>query len=228
MAWHAKDTGSYSPSSQEAIDNATEAARILINEYGWTQAACCGLFGNIDFEGVWNPWRYEGDRRKTRAQAQTTSDGYGLIGWTPARKYQFNDATTSGGVAWFPHYNQESYPGYGPNWLDQPGLPTDGAAQIRLIAEAMQASNPNIWIRRKPCTQHEFTQLLNPERAAYFWLWNAEYPASIGPGHDPTETESRRMGAARAWAERLDWNLPGNFPLIILLKRGADHSRGLL
>lgn len=228
MTWHAKRTGSYSPSSSEAYDNATEAARILINDFGWHEGACAGLFGNIDYEGVWNPWRWEGDNVKTRSQAQSTSMGYGLIGWTPARKYQFNNATTSGGVAWFPNYDQESYPGYGPNWDDVAGVATDGAAQIRLIGEAMARSNPNIWIQRKSCSQHRFITLDNPEQAAYYWLWNAEYPASIGPGHDPTATEHRRMTAARAWAERLDWNLPGCCPFIILMKKGHDHMRGLL
>ena len=174
MAWHAKQTGSYSPTSQEAYDNATEAARILINDFGWHKGACAGLFGNIDYEGVWNPWRWEGDDVKTISQAQTTSMGYGLIGWTPARKYQFNNATTSGGVAWFPNYDQESYPGYGPNWDDVAGLPTDCAAQIRLIGEAMARSNPNIWIRRKDCSQSRFIHLDNPDQAAYYWLWHAE------------------------------------------------------
>ena len=229
MTWHAKRTGSYSPTSQEAIDNATEAASILINQYGWTQAACCGLFGNIDFEGVWNPWRWEGDDVKTRSQAHSTSMGYGLIGWTPARKYQFNNATTSGGVAWFPNYDQESYPGYGPNWDDVAGLPTDGAAQIKLIGEAMARSNPNIWIRRKPCTQHQFIALTTIDDAAYYWLWNAEYPASIGPGHDSSATENRRIRAARAWADRLDWDIPASgCPLPLIFKKIADRSRGLL
>ena len=229
MTWHAKRTGSYSPTSQNAIDNATEAAAILINDFGWTQAACCGLFGNIDYEGVWNPWRWEGDNVKTRAQAQTTSSGYGLIGWTPARKYQFNNATTSGGTAWFPNYDQENYPGYGPNWDDQTGLATDGAAQIRLIGEAMARSNPNIWIRRKPCTQHQFIALTTIDDAAYYWLWNAEYPASIGPGHDPTATEDRRIRAARAWATRLNWDIPTRgFPLPLIFKKIADRSRGFL
>ena len=59
--------------------------------------------------------------------------------------------------------------------------------------------------------------------------WNAEYPASIGPGHDPTATEDRRIRAARAWATRLNWDIPTRgFPLPLIFKKIADHSRGFL
>ncbi|MBQ4233030.1 MAG: tape measure protein, partial [Lachnospiraceae bacterium] len=57
-------------------------------------ATFTGALGNMQYEVGLNPWRWQGDNILTRAQAQTsgTSNGYGLIGWTPARKYQFNNA----------------------------------------------------------------------------------------------------------------------------------------
>ena len=217
--WHAKQTGSYSPTSQEAYDNALLSMQIMMNEYGWTKAAACGVFGNIDYEGVWNPWRWEGDNVRTRAQAQSDTGythGYGLIGWTPAGKYQFNNFSLNG-VILFPNYNQESYPGYGPNWSDQAGLATDGAAQIKLICEAMARGSGNIWIQRKPCSASEFIRLTDPEDAAYYWLWNAEYPAQI------EQQEARRKAAALAWYERLPASAE-SFPLILLLAKAVHDS----
>ena len=193
--------------------------QIMMDNYGWTKAACCGVFGNIDYEGVWNPWRWEGDNVRTRAQAQSDTGythGYGLIGWTPAGKYQFNNFSLNG-VILFPNYNQESYPGYGPNWSDQAGLATDGAAQIKLICEAMARGSGNIWIQRKPCTTSEFIHLTDPEDAAYYWLWNAEYPAQI------EQQEARRKAAALAWYNRLP-ETANSFPLILLLAKAVHDS----
>lgn len=222
MTWHASKDRWYSPTSQEAIDNATEAAAILITEYGWTEAACAGMFGSIDFEGMWNPWSWQGTGSPehgalTRAQAQAehgTSHGYGLTGWTPSGKYQFNNFATSGGVVYFPGFNQESYPGYGPYFKNEENvaLASDGAAQIRLIAETMAANNPNIWVRRKPCTQSEYIALTDPKKAAYYWTWNAEYPSGL-PG-----SAKKRQKAAVAWMNRLSWEFT-NTPEIWLLAK---------
>lgn len=237
MTWHAKTAGAYSPDSTEAKDNATEAANVLINEFNWSQAACCGMFGNIDYEGQWNPWRWQSDTVLTQSQARNaTGDyarahGYGLIGWTPAKKYQFNNAQSDGGVTYFPNYDQESYPGYAPNWSDVSGLPSDGAAQIRLIATAMANGSPNIWLRRSGepynYSASEFMQMTDPELAAKTWLWRAERPSSIFDDRRP-RTEANRSRAAVAWGDRLDWSFPTSTNKIIIYKRICDHSRGFL
>ena len=225
MTWHAKRTGSYLWNSSEAYDNALESMTIMMNDYGWTKAACCGVFGNIDFEGVWNPWRWESDNVRTRAQAQSDqgyTHGYGLIGWTPAGKYQFNNFQLNG-VTLFPNYNQESYPGYGPNWDDVPGLATDGAAQIKLICEAMRRGSGNIWVQRKSCTTSQFIQLTDPQEAAYYWVWNAEYPAYI------EQQVPQRKTHAQDWYNRLPSSPTARVSRnIILFKKAIDHSRGEL
>ena len=231
MTWHAKRTGSYAATSQEAYDNAMESFAIMYNDYGWTKAACCGVFGNIDFEGVWNPWRWESDNVRSVAQSQSDhgySHGYGLIGWTPSGKYIWDNFTfTYQGQTYyyFPNYHQQGYPGYGPNFSDQAGLATDGAAQIKLICEAMSRGNTNIWVNRKGCTASRFITLTDPEEAAYYWLWNAEYPA------DPEGQEARRKSHARDWYNRLPATPQGGSHAsmdIILFKKAIDHSQGRL
>lgn len=222
MTWYAKPTGGYLMGSIEADANATEALNILMVEYGWTKAAACGMFGNIDFEGGWNPWRWENENILTQAAARAATGaysmrhGYGLIGWTPAKKFQFNNAESDNHVIYFPNYNQESFIGYGPNWSDVPGLATDGAAQIRLIGEAMARGSGNIWLTRKPCTASQFIRLNDPRTAAYYWLYNAEAP------EDPQSKERERMNAAAAWYSHLGGILAA--PFIVLLKRAIDNQ----
>lgn len=221
MTWYAKNTGAYLMGSVEADSNAREMLNLLMNSYGWTFEACCGLFGNIDFEGGWNPWRWENDNILTYMQSQTTTKGMGLIGWTPARKYLFNNAGT-GSTIYFPNYNQESYPGYAPNWSDRAGSVSDGNAQTMLIGEAMARNSNNMWVQRKACTAHQFISLSDPRQAAYYWLWNAEYPADI------QNQESRRMSHALAWYEHLGGSGGKGFPLPILFKRAIDYAQGIL
>lgn len=178
MTWHAKPTGRFDHLSEEATDNAQEIATMLIDEFGWTLEAAAGAIGNIFFESGLNPWSWQNQNILTQAEARTAgaSHGYGLIGWTPARKYQFNNATWDG-VVLFPNYDQESYPGYGPNWSDVPGNVNDGAAQTKLLATAMQRHSGNIWITRQGhSTIDEFIAIdTTPEFAAQEFWWGAEF-----------------------------------------------------
>lgn len=232
MRWHSKVTGSYLPTSNEAYENAYLAASLLIMDYGWTLEACCGMFGNIDFEGVWNPWRYESDRVLTyqqvvdeyQAPGTNWPVGGGLIGFTPVKKCAMNSS-------YFPGYDIESYWGFGMNFSDRPGNVNTGYAQIKLIGEAMARGSGNMWIQRKPLSSQAFTQLTDPEDALYYWLWNAEYPANI------QQEETRRAGHGLNWYNRLGGSSftpvnpkgeGGTFPLILILKKGNDHNNGLL
>lgn len=196
--WHAKPTGRYDHLSEEATDNAQEIASMLIDDFGWTLEAAAGAIGNIFFESGLNPWSWQNQNILTQAEARTAgaSHGYGLIGWTPARKYQFNNATWDG-VVLFPNYDQESYPGYGPNWSDVPGLATDGAAQTQLLATAMQRHSGNIWKTREGhSTIDQFIAInTTPEFAAQEFWWGAEYSA-----------HSESIPQRQAWArDYYDW-----------------------
>ena len=233
MRWHASTSRWYNDTDTEAIENATLFASLLMLDYGWTFEACCGVMGNISNEGMWNPWSWQANvsggplanaLTKAGARSDTTRiHGYGLIGWTPAKKYQFSD----GGYF---NYGQENYWGYGPLWSDEAGRETDGYAQTKLIGEAFARSDGNIWIQRKPCTQSQFKVLTDVEDAAYYWLWNAEYPAHI------TQAEPVRKADAVAWYNRLGGpnfqpvNPKGEdggiINLLVLLKRGVDNTYG--
>lgn len=179
--WHVRTTGGFSVLSPEATDNAQEVANMLITDYGWTLEAVAGALGNMQYEVGLNPWRWQGDNILTRAQAQTsgTSNGYGLIGWTPARKYQFNNAQSDGGVTYFLNYDQESYPGYGPNWSDVSGNINDGAAQVKLIGEGIARHNPNLYLQRSGhVSAATYITLTDVNRAASEWWWCVEFSES--------------------------------------------------
>jgi len=193
--WHAKNSGGYTRLSTEATDNAQEICAILIDDFGWTLEAAAGAIGNMQYEVGLNPWRWESEHILTQQQARDAyepsgweySPGYGLIGWTPAKKYQFNNATfyyRGQLYEYFPNYDQESYPGYGPNWSDVPGSVMDGAAQVRLLATAMSRRSGNIWIDHSGHLNSVDYISINttPEYAAReFWYGaeNSKNPGSI-------------------------------------------------
>jgi hypothetical protein len=52
--WHAKATGAYADTSNEAIDNAKSIYEVL-GGLGWTVNAVCGLLGNVSHKGGMNP-----------------------------------------------------------------------------------------------------------------------------------------------------------------------------
>lgn len=210
--WHAKAMGSYSRGSREGDDNACLIASWLMLNYGWTLEAVCGMLGNIASEGGLNPWQYEISytsqlgRIPTESEANSTGYGMGLIGWTPCRKY--TDPTN----IYFPEWDLSTLPGYGPNFYDKPGNTRDGNAQTDLIGKCMTgAGHRNFWIRSRHDWQgvlydmraDDFIKLDSVERAAVVWLWEAEYPSSIHPPADPTNTENRRKSAAVAWYDHL-------------------------
>ena len=186
MTWHCKKIGLYSHLSTEATDNAQEIATILIDVFGWTLEAAAGAIGNMYYESGLNPWIWQGplsqDNSLTIANARTyhgTSHGYGLIGWTPSGKYQFNNFATSGGTVYFPNYDQESYPGYGPYFSDVDGSTLDGSAQVQLLATAMSRGSGNIWVSHSGHVSSSDYIRINttPEYAAQEFWYGAENSA---------------------------------------------------
>lgn len=205
-SWHAKPTGGYARGTTAGDDNACLIASKLMLEYGWTLEAVCGMIGNIAGEGGLNPWRWEGDNILSVSQAASASTGMGLIGWTPCRKY------TTPQNNYFPEWDLSTLSGYGPNFSDRSGNTRDGNAQTELIGKCMTgAGHRNFWIRNRHDWQgvlydmraDDYIRLDNVDRAAVIWLWQAEYPSSIHPPADPTQTENRRKLFAENWYNHL-------------------------
>lgn len=215
--WHAKARDGYGRLSTEATENAQEIANTLITYYGWTLEAVAGALGNMQFEVGLNPWRWQGNNILTQTQARTsgTSNGYGLIGWTPARKYQFNNATWNG-VVLFPNYDQESYPGYGPNWSDVPGNVNDGQAQTLLIGEGIARHNTNLYLQRSGhVSSSTYITLTDVNYAASEWWWCVEF--SEHSSSIPTRQEYARE--LYAWLVDHGYTpSPGSMPIWLMAK----------
>jgi len=199
MTWHCKARGGYSYTSDDGYDNMAEMCSKLMLDYGWTLEACCGMLGNVAGEGGLNPWRWEDDNVQSYSSAQTTSKGMGLIGWTPARKYC--DPTNS----FFPEWDLSTFRGYGPNFSDRQGNRLDGNAQTELIGKCMTGrGHRNFWILGRSdifgntynVRAEDYIEYTDVGDAAIVWLWEAEYPSSIHPPHDPTRTEQTRKNHA--------------------------------
>lgn len=70
--------------SDYAISNARLLASMLINNYGWTDYGCAGVFSAISFESQFNPQCIEGRRSEEYARAHINDAvGVGYVQWTP-------------------------------------------------------------------------------------------------------------------------------------------------
>lgn len=120
MGWHAKNTGAYLKESQEAYDNALMAYGIL-HARGWGLLAFCGMWGNVQSESGYNPWRWQSDIVLPEGDPRIyyqNAHAYGLVQWDAASKY------IDGGAG---------YSGYAPNFSDRPGAASDGTAQMNFL-----------------------------------------------------------------------------------------------
>lgn len=167
MAWHCKATGGYARTSTEAYDNAVAAWSIMRNR-GWSLLAFCGMWGNVQSESSYNPWRWQGDVVLPVGDPRIyyqNSHAYGLCQWDAASKY------IDGGTG---------YAGYGPNFSDRAGALTDGNAQLAFLDDTAVSSgqyfpNPNYnyqisYANYKLMTYPEYSY----EYAARAWFHNYE------------------------------------------------------
>ena len=134
MGWHAKSTGGYDRTSQEALDNANMLATALVSE-GWSLKSIAALLGNGAGESGLNPWRWESDYVPTYNEflgwqgSVAQQHGYGIFGFTPASSYiNSNNAQTYAAY------------GYAPNFSDRPGAASDGEAQTRYFITTVAAN----------------------------------------------------------------------------------------
>lgn len=223
--WHAKRTGSYSKNSTEGWENIQLIYSYLVR-HGFSDASACGVIVNMEYEGGFNPWRWESD------DVLSTSDwsiidssmvhGYGLCGWTPSGKYLHDNWANLG-------LYPSQYKGYAPNYSDQPGNASDGHAQCIFIVEGQRFNWVTSGTGRVNVSVATYRTITDPELAAEVWCRDYEYPANL-------ETQVQLRRAAVGWYyDRLAGSTPVpdpvegiNTPLILILKKIADRSRGIL
>lgn len=184
MSWHCKARGAYAQDSTEAIENAQEIANIFISGCGWTKNAVAGFLGNVGGESGYNPWRWQSDNVQPIANNPWHNIGYGLTQFTPGGKY-INSAS--------------SYTGYGPNFSDQAGKDTDGAAQCWFLnknADYYSTSNyPLSYSEYKASTE-------SAEYLSTVWLYNYERP------NITSELITERRQYAAYWYQVLEGYTP--------------------
>ena len=180
MPWYAKKYGGYNRTDAEAENNALMIYNQL-SALGWAINPICAVLGNMEAESGYNPWRWEDDDVPYQIDAYSYGGGYGLVQFTPARKYIY-DA------------NAQVLSGYGPNFYDVTGLVTDGNAQMAFVDQYADYQNRQAY----PETYAEFkvsTQSIDYLTAA--WLYNYERPL------DPSATIAWRTEAANDWYDYL-------------------------
>lgn len=178
MAWQAKTTGGYTTGSAESIANAVAIYQEL-TALGFGYNAICAILGNIGYESGYNPWRWQmvGGSDYVVSTWETyyinnqTGHAYGLLQFDPAGRY-INNATAQG------------YPQYGPNFADQPGLATDGSAQLK-------------WMDAVDCQPY-------PGNGAY--IPTSSYPLSYSAFKTSTSGVSYLTAAWEYNYERGTWN----------------------
>lgn len=108
----------------------------ILNSCGWSLLAFCGMWGNVQSESGYNPWRWQSDIVLPQGDPRIyyqNAHAYGLCQWDAASKY------IEGG---------RGYNGYKPNYSDRPGGVDDGTAQMYFLEDTAVSSgqyfpNPN-------------------------------------------------------------------------------------
>lgn len=205
MAWHNKNTGGYAKESAEAYDNALMAWGVL-NARGWSLLAFCGMWGNVQSESGYNPWRWQSDILLPVGDPRIyyqNAHAYGLCQWDSASKY------IDGGAG---------YSGYGPNFSDRVGTQNDGSAQMAFLDDTAVASgqyfpNPNYnyqisYANYKLMTYPAYSY----DYATRAWFYNYERGT----------WDNNRTVACQYWYETLSGITPpppiGNIPIWLLFK----------
>ena len=191
--WYCKETGNYEKTSDEALNNC-ELIYGILDGYGWTLNAVCGVLGNIGAESGYNPWRWQSDNVQLSTGSPWVGKGYGLV--------QFTASASDTSHKYIDNPNAQVMSGYGPNFSDKVGSKNDGNAQLQFLnqyADYIKTSTYDLtYAEYKRSTQ-------TPEYLAKAWMHNYERPASYS-------TESARASLARYWYTKLNGVTPPTPP----------------
>ena len=215
MPWHCKNTGGYLKESTEAYDNALMAWGVMYSR-GWSLLAFCGMWGNVQSESGYNPWRWQGDIllpvNDPRIYYQN-SHAYGLCQWDAASKY------ISGGVG---------YAGYAPNFSDQPGGQNDGTAQMNFLDDTAVQSGQYFPNTAYPSTAVSYDTYKAITYPTYSYDWAAR---AWFHNYERGTWDNARTTACQYWYETLQGITPptpyGNIPVWLLFKIKARNEGDL-
>lgn len=131
MSWIARQNTKFLEGTTEADNNAMLIAEILCNN-DFSAKSAAAVLGNIQHEGIMNPWYWEENQTPTENyflthQSEFDTVGYGLFQFTNPNKYI--------------NQNNSSLEGYGPHFTDVQGLPSDGNAQVLFMLEDIQTGD---------------------------------------------------------------------------------------
>lgn len=80
-SYYGSEWGSSEPLSESEMKVNAEYIYKYLNSNGWSKNAVAGLLGNMQAESSINPGRWQNDN------VGATSNGYGLVQWTPSTNY---------------------------------------------------------------------------------------------------------------------------------------------
>lgn len=159
--WNCKILYGYDKTDVEAQQNAVMCWAIL-GAQGWTLNAVCGLWGNVEAESGFNPWRWQSDVVLNSSDSRidySSAHAYGLCQWDPAGKYI--------------HQGGNEFPGYGPNFSDEQGSLYDGTAQMLFL----DSDADYIPTASYPISYADYKHSIgDPRELAKAWLLNFERP----------------------------------------------------
>ena len=205
MPWHNKNYGAYLKESSEAYDNALMAYGIL-RARGWGLLGFCGMWGNVQSESGYNPWRWQSDdilaSTDTYYIEHQTGHAYGLVQWDAASKYI---------------YGGRGYSGYAPNFSDSPGGVNDGTAQMRFLDDTAVSSgqyypNPNYPYQ----ISYDDYKAATIDDYSIEWITRAWFH-----NYERGTWDVGRVTAATYWYNTLGGVVPptpGNIPIWLLFK----------
>lgn len=79
--YYGSQWGTSQPLTQSEMEVNAKYIFSYLTAKGWTKNSICALLGNLQAESSINPGRWQSDN------VGSTSNGYGLVQWTPSTKY---------------------------------------------------------------------------------------------------------------------------------------------
>ena len=176
-------SSSYTYLTQAQKEHNAMNIAVVLRALGWTDVAIAGLFGNIDYEGIFNPGQCEVDYGVPTGNNDTSYDyGLGFIQWTKTGSSTINPLlryASDNNANWYDGDLQAGYldkaddPTYtygGWGWIQSPYDP-----QYQITFTAFKSLNSS------------------PSFAAKCWLYDVERPGN------PSASENIRAQRAEEW-----------------------------